>query len=327
MRCMNLCIVLCALPAAILGNTRHVPNDYPLLQSAIDSSASNDTIICDTVKDMDTIRIVNKVNLFIEGASPASLTQITKVLLVRNSTCNLDKLSFIGAKGYDGTNNNSCRYAPGLDGRAGTDAIIIDSSTVAVWGCTVRGGDGGSYGISYQSGMLCTCGSKGTPGTALRANNSTVTLRNDSLLSGQCAGASMAGCFTTNCTIPGCGCAGQNGSIIDTVNSRIDTISLDSTSTMAPAATMVKGRSALLSAAMRHGIFVSPSGIITVPDDFKMPYAILVYNVKGNLVLRQSRVAARRFDLGSRLAQGIYVISLQSANDRIMDKSILIHVK
>jgi len=327
MRFVTLIIVLWAFPAAILGNTRHVPADYSLLQSAIDSSAGNDTIICDTVKDADTIRIVNKVNLFVEGPSPSNLTQITKVLLVRKSTCVLDMLSFVGAKGYDGTNNNSCKYAPGLDGRAGTDAIIIDSSRVALLECTVRGGDGGSYGISYQSGMLCTCGSKGTPGTALRANNSTVTLQNDSLLSGHCAGASMAGCFTTNCTVLGVGCVGQNGSIIDTVNSRIDTVSLDSTSTMAPAATMVKGRPALLSAALRHGIFVSPSGIITMPDDFKTPYTILVYNVKGNLVLHQSRVATKRFDLGSRLAKGVYVISLQSAKNRILDRSILIHAK
>jgi hypothetical protein len=96
---------------------------------------------------------------------------------------------------------------------------------------------------------------------------------------------------------------------------------------MAPAATMVKGRPALLSAALRHGIFVSPSGIITMPDDFKTPYTILVYNVKGNLVLHQSRVATKRFDLGSRLAKGVYVISLQSAKNRILDRSILIHAK
>ena len=322
MRLRNLCVMLWALPAAILGNTYHVPHDYPLLQSATDASGSNDTIICDTVKDFDTIKIVNKVNLFIKGPSQNNLTNISKVLLIDNSNCVLEMLSFLGTKGFDGVNNNSCKSVPALDGKPGEDAIITDSSSVAISGCTVKGGDGGTYGISYQSGMLCFCGSKGAPGTALRANNSTITLKNDSLVSGYCAGTSIAGCFTNSCTVQGFGCVALNGSIIDTINSKINSINLDSTSIMEQMTKIVKGRYLNSPAAMRLGDFVSVTGIIKIPDGFKTPYSIRVYNAQGTLVLSSNSIVTNHFNPGNKLAQGAYILSLQSAEGSTMGRFI-----
>lgn len=313
MRFKYIFIILWALPGVILANAYHVPNDYSLLQSAINASGNGDTIICDTVKDLDTIKIVGRVNLFIKGPSPAILTKITKVVLIKNSICALATMSFAGAKGLDGTNNFSCKSAPGLDGRAGGDAIIIDSSTVAVSQCTARGGDGGTYGISYQGTMLCTCGSKGTPGTALKASFSNISLKNDSLLSGYCAGTSIAGCFTTNCTVQGFGFAGVNHSIVDTIRSNINSISLDSTSTMGLTTKIVTGRYLISSGEVRRLNFVSLSGKIAFPGDFKMPCDVYVYNAEGKLVMRKSNVVQNQFDLGTKPARGIYIISLQRA--------------
>lgn len=311
MRFIHLSVALCVIPGLILGNTYHVPNDYSLLQSAINAAGTNDTIICDTVKDLDTIKILNKVNLAVQGPSSTNQTTLTKVLLIENSSCDVKMLSFAGAKGLDGTNNNSCRSVPALDGRPGGDAILIDSSTVAVSGCTIRGGDGGSYGVSYQNTMLCFCGSKGTPGTALRANNSKISLNDDSLLSGSCAGTSIAGCFTTNCTVPGFGCVGLNGSAIDTIDSRIDTVRLDSTSTMRPMATAVKARYALRLATTHQTTFVSVAGRIAIPYDFKTPYTIHVYNAQGKLLWYKNNALTRRFELGSKPAENVYIVFLQ----------------
>ena len=322
MRLKNLCVMLWALPAAILGNTYHVPNDYPLLQSAIDASGSSDTIICDTVKDFDTIKIVNKVNLFIKGPSQNNLTNITKVLIIENSSCVLEMLSFVGTNGSDGVNNNSCKSVPALDGKTGGDAIIADSSSVAISECTVKGGDGGTYGISYQSGMLCFCGSKGAPGSALRVNNSNISLRNDSLVSGFCAGTSVAGCFTNICTVQGFGCVALNGSIIDTINSRIDSISLDTTSIMGQMTKIVKGRYLNSSAAMRLGDFVFVTGIIKIPDGFKTPYSIHVYNAQGTLVLSRNSIVTNHFNLGNKLAQGAYILVLQLAENSAVRRFI-----
>jgi hypothetical protein len=312
MRFTILFIVLWALPGIILGNTYHVPNDYPLLQSAINASGNNDTIICDTVKDLDTIKITNKVNLAVQGASPVNPATISKVLLIKNSTCDLERLSFTGTKGVNGNNNNSCTTVPAMDGKAGADAVIIDSSTVTVSQCTIRGGDGGSYGVSYQNGMICHCGSKGIPGTALRAMDSHVSLMNDTLLSGQCSAISLAGCFTNNCTTQGFGCAGLNGSIIDTIHSRIDSMSLDSTSIAGPTTKIVNGRHVLPSAAIRHSTFVSVAGRIAIPNGFKTPYTIHVYNAQGKLVLYRTGVTNRQIDLGSKAAKNIYIVSLKS---------------
>ncbi len=319
MRFVVLCVALWALPAAISGNTYHVPGDYPLVQSAIGASAGNDTIVCDTVKDLDTIKITDKAGLVIKGPSSINPIQIAKVLTIKNSSCVLEMLSFIGAKGLDGTNNNSCKSAPGLDGRAGGDAIIIDSSTVTVSGCTVKGGDGGTYGVSYQGAMLCTCGSKGTPGSALRAMYSNISLRSDSLLSGYCAGTALAGCFTNNCAEQGFGCVGLNHCVIDTINSRINSIRLDSTSIMDMATKMVKGRILASSAAMRQDNFVSVSGIVAIPVGLRTPYTIHVYDAKGKLVLRRNNVLTKRFNLGGRLARNVYIISLQSSENGLKE--------
>ena len=311
MRFVNLCIVLWSLPAIILANTYHVPNDYPLLQSAINASGNNDTIICDMVKDVDTIKIVNKTNLVVQGASATIPTTISKVLLIEKSTCDLEMLSFAGAKGVNGNNNNSCTTVPAMDGKTGADAVIIDSSTVTVSQCTIRGGDGGSYGVSYQNGMICHCGSKGIPGTALRASNSTVSLINDTLLSGQCSAISLAGCFTNNCTTQGFGCVGLNGSIIDTIHSRIDTMSLDSSSIAGPTTKIVNGRHVLPSAAIRHSTFVSVAGRIAIPNGFKTPYTIHVYNAQGKLVLYRKDMVKRQFDFGNKDAKNIYIVYLE----------------
>jgi hypothetical protein len=312
MRTIYLYIALLALPTAILANTYHVPQDYPLLQSAIDASAGNDTILCDSVKDVDTIKIVNKVNLVVQGTSPTNPTTITKVLLIEKSTCGLEMLSFAGAKGVNGNNNNSCRSVPAMDGKAGNDAIIVDSSTVTFFECKLRGGDGGGYGVSYQNGMVCDCGAKGLPGTALRASDSHISLAYDSLLSGQCSAISLAGCFTNNCTESGFGCVGLNGSIFDTIHSRIDTMSLDATSSMGPATSIAKSKYMISSSAsLNHSTFVSMAGRITIPSGFKMPCDVRVYDVRGNLVWHRSRLMTRQFDVGREAGRGIFVVYLQ----------------
>ena len=324
MRFKNLYIVLLSIPAAILGNTHHVPDDYPLLQSAIDATGSGDTIICDTVKDFDTISIINKTDLVVMGASTTNLTTIARVVLVESSTCVLSMLSFVGAKGLDGTNNFSCKSAPGLDGRDGGDAIIIDSSTVTIAGCSAKGGDGGTYGISYQGTMLCICGAKGTPGTALKANSSKISLINDSLLSGYCAGTSIAGCFTNNCAEQGLGCAGSKGSVIDTIHTRINSASLDSTSVMEPMVTKIKGAYALSPALGGHRNFASVSGLLTIPDDCRTPFEIHIYNAEGKLVWRRSHVVTKQLDLRGKLPQNIYIITLQYAENRITGRLLSI---
>ena len=311
MRTIYLYIAILALPAAILANTYHVPQDYPLLQSAINASGSNDTVICDTVKDVDTIRIVNKTNLVVQGLSPTTKTAVTKVLLIENSTCDLEMLSFAGAKGVNGNNNNSCRSVPAMDGSAGSDAIIIDSSTVAFFECKLRGGDGGGYGVSYQNAMVCDCGAKGIPGTALRASDSHISLAYDSLLSGQCSAISIAGCFTNNCTASGFGFAGLNHTVVDTIYARIDTMSLDSTSSIGPATKVVNGHWLRRSGAMRHATFVSVVNRIAIPDDVKAPFTICVYNAQGRLVLYKTNVVTRQFELGSNAGQGVHIVSLQ----------------
>ena len=311
MRFTILFIVLWALPGVILGNTYRVPGDYPLLQSAINASGSNDTIICDTVKDLDTIKIANKVNLAVIGASPANRTTISKVLFIQNSTCDLEWLSFTGAKGVNGNNNNSCTTVPAMDGKAGSDAVMIDSSTVAFFECKLRGGDGGSYGVSYRNGMVCYCGLKGIPGTALRASDSHIYLAFDTLLSGQCSAISITGCFTNNCTASGFGCAGLNGSIIDTMHSRIDTMSLDSTSSVTQTTKTIKSRYLFRSGAMRHAAFVSAAGRIVIPEDFKTPFTIRVYNAQGKLVMYKTGVTTRQFDLGNKERKNIYIIYLK----------------
>lgn len=312
MRFVTLCIILWSLPAIILSTTYHVPNDYPLLQSAINASGSNDTIICDTVQDPDTIKIVNNVNLVIKGPSPANLTTINKVLFIQNSTCDLEMLSFSGAKGVNGNNNNSCTTVPAMDGKRGSDAIVADSSTVTLFECTLRGGDGGSYGVSYRNGMVCYCGAKGIPGTALRASDSHISLAYDSLLSGQCSAISITGCFTNNCTASGFGCAGLNGSIIDTIHSRIDTMSLDSTSIAGLATKIVNGQWSLRSGATQHGTFMSVSGRIAIPNGFKTPYTIHVYNAQGKLVLYRTRVTEKQFDLGKKDAKNVFIVYLKA---------------
>ena len=229
MRRAQACIAFLALPVMILGNTARVPRDYPLLQSAITASGANDTIVCDTVNDFDTLKIIGKTGLVLTGPSASPLTRITKVLLVSKSTCMLSLLSFAAAKGINGNNNNSCRNVPAMDGKDGADAIIADSSTISIVGCSLRGGDGGSYGASYQGTMLCSCGSKGAPGSALRAGGSTILLANDSLLSGNCSSISLAGCFTNNCSVLGYGCWAQDRSAVDTMSVVINSVNLDST--------------------------------------------------------------------------------------------------
>jgi hypothetical protein len=317
MRPITLSFLFCLLPAAIAANTIHVPHDYALLQSAVDASAARDTIVCDSVKDPDSIRIMGKTNLVVQGVLPVGSTRITTVMFIKNSSCALENLSFAGAKGYDGSNNNSCKSAPGLDGRPGADAIVLDSSTVAVTGCTARGGDGGSYGISYQSGMLCLCGSKGIPGTALKAHHSTVYLENDSLLSGTCAGTSIAGCFTNTCTVQGFGCTGLEGTEIDTSRSIISSISLDSSSTAGPAATPVNGRYTPHFAPLRHRVLVSASGFLAIPDDIRAPYSVSVFNARGSLVWYRNRVASRQCNFANQLGRGIYMVCVQSAHVKI----------
>ena len=314
---------LWAFTLEILGATHHVPNDYPLLQSAIAASGNNDTIVCDTVKDADTIKIAGKTNLVVTGPSAAPLTKITKVFFITNSTCVLTMLSFIGAKGLDGTNNFSCKSAPGLDGRPGVDAIIIDSSTVAILGCTVKGGDGGTYGVSYQGTMLCTCGSKGTPGTALRADNSTISLLGDSLLPGYCAGTSIAGCFTNTCSAQGYGCAGLNGSTIDTINSIVNSLWLDSTSRTGVLTRAIEGGFQPSSYPKHSGITVSMSGTVSVPNNFKAPYTVSVYNARGKLLLFQSNQAATDFSLANKLPHGIFIISLLSHESRLTERVVI----
>ncbi len=307
------CMAILALPAAILANTYHVPQDYPLLQTAINASGSNDTIICDTVKDLDTIRIVDKVNLVVQGASSSVPTIISKVLLIDNSTCSAEMLRFAGAKGVSGNNNNSCKSVPALDGKDGSDAIIIDSSTVAFFECTIRGGDGGGYGVSYQNAMVCYCGAKGIPGTALRASDSHISLAYDSLFSGQCSAISIAGCFTNNCTAPGFGFVALNHTVVDTIHARIDTMSLDSTSSMEPTTKIVKGNySVPSSVSLHHGTFVSVAGRITVPMTFKMPCDVYVYDIGGKLVWYKSRLMTRQFDVGREAGRGIFVVYLQN---------------
>jgi len=274
-----------------------------------------------------TIKITGKTGLCIQGPLPDIPTKITKVVLIRNSSCVLELLSFVGIKGVDGNNNNSCRGVPAMDGKDGLNAIIIDSSMVTVSGCKVKGGDGGNSGLSYQGAMLCVCGSKGIPGSAIRAIHSTLSLINDSLISGYCAGTSIAGCFTNNCTGIGYGQMGLTGSVITVESSRIDTLSLDATSTIGYGVKTIQGRIASSSAPVHSGRIVSISGKVVVPDNFKTPYAVRVYNAKGRLVWARNGVETRRIDLGRVLPQDVYVIALQSGESRITGKFLSIRNK
>ena len=318
MRLLKSCFAFLWLPVMILGNTVHVPRDYSLLQAAVTGSGDGDTIVCDTVNDFDTIRIIGKTGIVITGPAAAPPTKITKVVYISKSTCVLSLLSIYGAKGVDGNNNNSCRSVPAMDGKDGTDAIIADSSTVTISGCTARGGDGGSYGASYQGTMLCSCGSKGAPGSALKASSSTVFLTNDSLLSGNCSGISLAGCFTNSCAVLGYGCAAQNLSTVDTTASLINSVQLDSTSSMGGVTGTAEGRRECMSSAIPRGMYLSVSGRLSIPETIRPPFAVSAYDAKGDLVFLRKGIDTRQLDLGGMLDQGAYIVCLQCGGGRLM---------
>jgi hypothetical protein len=293
------------------SSTISVPTQYATITEAV-LHGSN---ILVTASRIENIAIANKC-VTITGINDS--ISITGQATITNSIVTFKSIRLLGTAGTGGSsvlcswpNCSSCPST--INGTTGGNAITAYNSSIWILNSFIQGGKGGSNGFCKTCDEHGSCfnypGSSGSGGTGISAQGCTL-----SIAQSQLADASASS---------GASISASQKTIIDTQNTILGKVNLDSTSRFLSGSTAIHRFPLFAALAAKIPAEISAAGRIRIYRGATA--AIAVYSLTGKLVYTKSATGPAMISPG--LAKGIYVISLKVDKQKMLRKCLVLGQK